>query len=383
MNIGFDAKRAFHNFRGLGNYSRNLIQGLSTSYPNNHYVAFTPNFKDERAIAWQKNMPDLATVKPSGFVSEKIPALWRSQFMLKDLLANEIDLYHGLHHELPAGIRKSGIKSIVTVHDVLFLRFPQFHSKVNRIIYKRKLQLSCEAANIVIAISEQTKQDLIHFLHVPAEKIHVVYQSCDAAFFEPISAEQISATKQRYQLPEKYLLYVGALTPSKNLEKLLEAYYKLQKERPDVELVLAGIGGLEKTLKQQSVDWNIAEKLHFPGFIDNVDLPSLFKGAKVFVYPSLFEGFGIPIIEALASGVPVITSTDSCFAEAGGPGSKYVNPQDVDALFDEMKNVIGSASLQEEMVLQGKGYVGQFYPVKVVENVMSVYNSLGSNVKNI
>jgi len=376
MNIGFDAKRAFHNFRGLGNYSRNLIQGLSETYPENRYFAFTPAIKDSRALAWQEKVPELKIVQPSGLVAEKIPSLWRSQWMLKDLQENNINLFHGLHHELPAGIAKSGIKSIVTVHDVLFLRFPQFHSKINRIIYKQKLQSSCKAADVVIAISEQTKQDLIDFLQVPAKKIRVVYQSCEPRFFQPISADKVTDTKQKYQLPENYLLYVGALTASKNLEKLLQAYYRLQREQTDVHLVLAGIGGLEKTLKQQSADWGIVDKVHFPGFIDNGDLPALFKGAAIFVYPSLFEGFGIPIIEALAAGVPVITSTDSCFAEAGGPASKYVNPQDADALLAEIKKVLSSVDLQEEMIFRGKAYVKQFHPLETTKHVMTVYEAL-------
>ena len=377
MNIGFDGKRAFHNFRGLGNYSRNLIQGLSKTYPENRYFAFTPKFTDPRALAWQKNVAEIEIIQPQGFLLKNIPALWRSQYMVKDLLVNNIDLYHGLHHELPVGISESGIKSIVTVHDVLFLRFPQFHSKINRIIYKRKLELSCKAADVVIAISEQTKQDLIDFLQVPAEKIRVVYQSCELGFFDVILDEQISETKKKYKLPEKYLLYVGALTPSKNLENLLQAYNKIQNEQPDVHLVLAGIGGLEQTLKQQSADWGIANKVHFPGFIDNTDLPALFKGATIFVFPSLFEGFGIPIIEALASGVPVITSTDSCFAEAGGPDSRYVNPQDVEALFVEMKKLLNSAGLREEMISRGKEYVKQFHPLETTQNMMSFYEELG------
>ena len=386
MKIGFDGKRAFHNFRGLGNYSRNLIQGLlaqelvvqktAETSPENHYIAFTPEYKDPRAISWGQKVPALEIVTPQGVVSKTMPALWRSQFMVKDLIINEIDLFHGLHHELPAGLNKAGIKSVVTVHDVLFLRFPQFHSKINRIIYKRKLELSCSAADIVIAISEQTKKDLIGFLHVPEEKIRVVYQSCEPKFFEIISDEKISEVKQEYQLPEKYLLYVGALTPSKNLEKLLEAYNELQLEIPDVHLVLAGVGGLEKTLKEQSVNWKIDDKVHFPGFIDNADLPALFKGAQIFVYPSLFEGFGIPIIEALASGVPVITSTDSCFAEAGGPGSKYVNPKDANKLLSEIKEVLDSVELQEDMVLKGKEYVKQFHPVETTKNMMMLYKEL-------
>jgi len=376
MNIGFDAKRAFHNFRGLGNYSRNLIQGLTESYPQHRYVAFTQAYNDARAIAWKNNVPGLKIVQPQGSVAKKIPALWRSRLMVKDLLANEIDVYHGLHHELPAGIREAGIKSVVTVHDVLFLRFPQFHSKINRLIYTRKLRASCKNADVVVAISEQTKQDLIHFLQVPEKKIQVVYQSCEPKFFEEIKPEQEIFLKQKYKLPDTYLLYVGALTPSKNLENLLQAYHKLQADQPDVHLVLAGIGGLEKTLKQQSRDWHISEKVHFPGFIDSADLPILFKAATIFVYPSLFEGFGIPIIEALASGVPVITSTDSCFAEAGGPGSKYVNPLDVEKLYDEMKIVLADPELQARMVFDGKLHVQQFHPENTVKNIMSVYGAL-------
>ncbi|MDH3327566.1 MAG: glycosyltransferase family 4 protein [Gammaproteobacteria bacterium] len=377
MNIGFDAKRAFHNFRGLGNYSRNLIQGLIEGYPDHRYFAFTPEFKDPRVTAWREKIPDLDVVRPEGFISKKIPALWRSQLVIKDLMADNIDLYHGLHHELPTGLRQAGIKSVVTVHDVLFLRFPQFHSKINRMIYTRKLKSSCNNADVVIAISEQTKQDLIDFLQVPEEKIQVVYQSCEPLFFNEITSEQEATTRQKYKLPDQYLLYVGALTPSKNLENLLRAYYKLQANEPEVHLVIAGMGGLEKALKQQSADWNISEKVHFPGFIDNTDLPALFKAATIFVYPSLFEGFGIPIIEALASGTPVITSTDSCFAEAGGPGSKYVNPQSVDQLSSEIKTVLASRELRTEMIEQGKAHVQQFHPSNTTRNMMSLYQDLG------
>lgn len=376
MNIGFDAKRAFHNFRGLGNYSRNLIQGLIKYNPEHQYVGFTPAFNDQRAVNWQKKVPDLKVVTPKGLVAKKIPSLWRSRFMVNDLLANNIKLYHGLHHELPSGINAAGIKSVVTVHDVLFLRFPQFHSKINRVIYTKKLQASCKMADVVIAISEQTKRDLIYFLHVPKEKIQVVYQSCEEKFFEEITEQQRQATRQKYILPDNYLLYVGALTPSKNLENLLQAYYTLQSKEPDLHLVLAGIGNLEDVLKQQSDKLKIAHKVHFPGFIDNTDLPVLFNAARCFVYPSLFEGFGIPIIEALAAGTPVVTSTDSCFAEAGGPASRYVSPHNVEQLAVEMEQVCYNDDLRTQMIEQGKEYVKQFHPAVTTKNMMSLYQGM-------
>ena len=373
MNIGFDGKRAFHNFRGLGNYSRNLIQGLIQYYPDHCYTAFTPDFSDSRAHQWQTKVPELNIVKPVGLINEKLPSIWRSQFMTKSLQHESIQLYHGLHHELPAGIQDSKIKSLVTVHDVLFLRFPQFHSKINRIIYTRKLKSSCNRADVVIAISEQTKQDLIDFLQVPEEKIEVIYQSCEEKFFDEITESQRIDVRNKYNLPERYLLYVGALTPSKNLENLLQAFNQLQSDERDVHLVLAGVGGLEKTLKQQSKDWKIEQKVHFPGFIDNADLPVFFGTSSIFVYPSLFEGFGIPIIEALATGVPVITSTDSCFAEAGGASSVYVDPQNADQLCEEIKTVLKSDEKINLMSEQGRQHVQQFHPQKTTENMMSLY----------
>ncbi len=376
MNIGFDAKRAFHNFRGLGNYSRNLIQGLIKYNPEHQYVGFTPDFNDQRAINWQKTVPALKVVTPKGLVAKKIPALWRSRLMVSDLLANNIELYHGLHHELPSGINATGITSVVTVHDVLFLRFPQFHSKINRVIYAKKLQASCKMADVVIAISEQTKRDLIDFLNVPQEKIQVIYQSCEEKFFEEITEQKRQAIRQKYILPDNYLLYVGALTPSKNLENLLQAYFSLQSKEPDLHLVLAGIGGLEEVLKYQSDKLNIAHKVHFPGFIDNTDLPVLFNAARCFVYPSLFEGFGIPIIEALAAGTPVITSTDSCFAEAGGPASRYVSPHNVEQLAAEMEQVCLNKDLRAQMIEQGKEYVKQFHPAVTTKNIMSLYQGM-------
>jgi len=376
MNIGFDGKRAFHNFRGLGNYSRNLISGLHQRYPDSQYIAFTPDLTDSRATNWHKENNYLKLVTPEKFLLKKIPALWRSRFMLKAIEANQIEIYHGLHHELPIGIEKSKIKSVVTVHDVLFLRFPQFHNKLNRLIYKKKLDHACASADVVIAISEQTKRDLIEYLNVPEEKIQVVYQSCDSRFFEKQSTDDLALFKAKYAIPENYFLYVGALTASKNLMRLLEAFKQVHSQRDSFHLVLAGVGGLEPELKRQAREWNLSNVVHFPGFIDNQDLPRLYAASDCFVFPSLFEGFGIPIIEALASKTPVITSTDSCFAEAGGPGSQYVNPNDVSQLSAQMLEVVEDSQCRNSMVESGIEHVQQFRPEACAEKVMEVYHRL-------
>src|SRR5581483_8496685 len=173
MRIGYDAKRAFLNRTGLGNYSRWLIQSLALYHPQNHYYLYTPKLKPGNNI----DFPSVVrTILPK---SKLFTSWWRSSGIVQDLLRDKIDLYHGLSHELPAGIGKTGIKSVVTVHDLIFMRFPQYFSWINRVIYGAKLKYACQAADKIIAISDRTKQDIIELIGISPDKIEVVYQGCD------------------------------------------------------------------------------------------------------------------------------------------------------------------------------------------------------------
>lgn len=365
MKIAFDAKRAFANARGLGNYSRDTIRLLATFAPQNEYVLCgkpSPLFRLEGA----------QTLSPKG-VWRAIPWAWRSRGCVRDLVREGVEVYHGLSGEIPLGIHKAAIKTIVTMHDAIFVRNPELYSTTYRWIFTRKVQYACDHADIIIAISEQTKQDLITYFHADEKKIRVVYQGCHRQFREPVSAEQVAAVQQKYRLPEQYLLYVGALEPRKNLLNLVKA---LAESNVQVPLVMMGA---HSAYAEQVADLAAQSgvQVQFLHGIPFADFLAIYRGAKVFVYPSIFEGFGIPILEAMCMGVPVVTSTGSCFEETGGEAALYADPNNPTEIGERIKRVLSDGVLREEMVQKGHEQAKKFTDERVAENLLKVYGELG------
>jgi len=355
MRVGFDAKRVFHNFRGLGNYSRTLISGLSANYPENDLYLFTPDFS---AKTWIKNHPSLNVITPKKVFYKKFPSLWRSVFLRQDLSQYDLDIYHGLSHEIPPFMKGLKVKTVVTIHDLLFMRYPQNFSSIDRLVYKWKFTSSCHRADLVIAICEQTKRDIVDFLKIPEEKIKVLYQSCNPIFYNKLSAETKSHFRSKYSLPEKFILYVGALEANKNVINLIRAY---KMATPSMPLVIVGKGAEYKKFMQKEMgELGIEDKVLFLDYIPFEDLPGLYQNAELFVFPSFFEGFGLPIVEAMFSGTPVITTKGSCFPEAGGKHTIYVDPHGPDELCYAMNKVLENPSLGLEMVQKGLEYVTKF-----------------------
>ena len=184
MRIGFDAKRVFHNFRGLGNYGRTLLEGLYQFYPEHCYLLYTPPFQDIRSVDWEKKFSSFRVCTPTGFLERSFPSFWRRFLLGKKLERDELDIYHGLSHDLPAGVRVGKPKTVVTIHDLIFLRFPQFFPWIDRCVYLNKLRHACNRADVILAICEQTKNDLIEFLHIHEDRIRVIYQGVHPRFYE-------------------------------------------------------------------------------------------------------------------------------------------------------------------------------------------------------
>ncbi|HEY1871708.1 MAG TPA: glycosyltransferase family 1 protein, partial [Chitinophagaceae bacterium] len=207
MNIGFDAKRAFHNQTGLGHYSRTLIHSLAKYFPAHEYFLFNP----KPSSLFQFNQKNIHEVLPHGFPSTTFTSAWRSSWVKKDLKKLNIDLYHGLSHEIPVGIDQTQIKSIVTIHDLIHERYPEQYNPVDVKIYNKKFRYACKHADKVITISEQTKNDILDFYKTPAEKIVVTYQSCNPAFGELLTEAQKKIVQLKYDLPAKFFLYVGSI----------------------------------------------------------------------------------------------------------------------------------------------------------------------------
>lgn len=371
MIIGFDAKRLFANTTGLGNYSRNLVSALGQSYPQHQYLLYTPTHPDNVSFQLGENMK---TQSPSG-PTALFPSVWRSYGLSKQIKKDKVEIYHGLSHELPYGIENSGVPGVLTVHDVIFKRFPSQYSPIDRWIYDRKMAYSCQVADRIIAISEQTKKDVIEFYGVAENKIEVVYQSCDASFMQAPDKDGTTKIKAKYHLPERYLLYVGSLVERKNILNLVKAF-ELLKDK-ELSLVLVGNGGSYRNKVDGYIsEKKLGERIQILTEVSNDELPAMYRQAQAFVYPSLYEGFGIPIIEALWSNIPVITTKDGCFPEAGGPGSIYVDTNMPGAMADAITGVLKNDSLRKDMITAGQKYVQRFRPEIIASQVMKVYENL-------
>lgn len=382
MNIGFDAKRAFHNTTGLGHYSRTLIRSLAEYYPEHEYFLFNP----KRSRQFKLEGPHLHECLPGNYIYKIFSSAWRSSWVKNELKAKNIRLYHGLSHEIPFGIQKSGITSVVTIHDLIHERHPEQYNPVDVKIYTKKFRNACDHADMVIAISEQTKQDIMDFYGTPAGKIKVCYQSCNPAFAEKVSDAEKTRVRALYNLPPAYFLYVGSIIERKNLLNICKAM-KILDGQVSIPLVVIGNG---KKYKEEVQAWvrdnGLTEKIIFlsdqpaakqsAGFRTAADFPAIYQQATAMIYPSFFEGFGIPVLEALWSRLPVITSNVSCLPEAGGPDAYYVNPASAEEIAAGMIKIYSDSTLAETMRDKGLRHAQGFTPFICATSVMNLYKQL-------
>ena len=371
MRIGFDAKRAFNNHRGLGNYSRDTIRIMSASFPENQHFLYTP--KVDKNIPF--NCPDNAQIiLPSNKIDKSLNALWRSFGVVSEIGKHKIDVFHGLSHELPWGIEKTKTRSIVTMHDLIFVTQPELYPAFDRKMYKIKYFHSCKIADKVIAISEQTKQDLIELAKVDESKIHVVYQGCSPIFQHKCSDERKQQVRGKYNLPENFMLNVGAVEKRKNQMLILKA---MKTNNIDIPLVIVGKETEYARSLHDFIDCNhLQKRVQMLHNVDFQDFPAIYQSASLFIYPSLSEGFGIPIVEALQSDVPVITSNQACLRESGGAGSRYVSSTDETELANAIEDILCNQNLQREMIGKGREHVRNFSDETIAKSLMDIYLSL-------
>jgi glycosyltransferase involved in cell wall biosynthesis len=371
MQVGFEAKRLFTNFTGLGNYSRFIVNALSEFAPENTYILYSPKIKSHPEVDPILARSNIKAIGPTGgFTFFK--SLWRSWGIQYNSSISGLNVFHGLSQELPVGLPKH-VKKIVTVHDLIYIRYPQFYNPVDVAIYTAKVKSACRRADKVIAISQQTANDLIEFIKVDPAKIEVVYQGCHPIFKTKVPAEVKAAVKAKYNLPDKFVLNVGTIEQRKNVKQLVEALALLPAE---VQLPVVIVGRATDYLKEVTAcaqEKKVMDKIIFIHKASFQDLPALYQLATVFVYPSLFEGFGIPLIEAIESGVPVITSQGSCFREAAGPDALYTDPHNPQMLADALNRVLTEANVAEHVVRSTAAYIKRFEPAVIAADIMQVY----------
>jgi glycosyltransferase involved in cell wall biosynthesis len=353
--IYLDISAAVHRRAGLGRYAESLTRALVAAHPG-RYALF---YNRERGV---KPLPGL------GHLPVRTVALgykpWRMLVWLGQLthagldnLLPDAELFHATEHLL---LPLRSVPTVLTVHDLIFRRLPAHHKPLNRWYLNLTVPLYCRRANHIIAVSEYTRRDLISAYGLPPEKITVV---CEAAAprFRLQPPEAIAAVRTRYSLPNRYLLFVGTIEPRKNLTRLLAAFETIYGEGLSDGLVIVGrrgwlYGDFFAHLEQSPVK----QAVLFPGYVMDEDLPGIYAGAQALVFPSLCEGFGLPVLEAMACGTPVVSSNASSIPEAGGEAALYFDPTDTAEITTTTRRLLREAGLQDSMRAQGLAQAARF-----------------------
>ncbi len=371
MRLGFDAKRLFLNDRGLGNYARNLLYGLVKYHPQHEYFLYTPRQHDKLVDEKFLAAPQVQVSLPAG-LSRMLPAYWRSGQLGRVAARDGVQVWHGLSQELPADITRVGVKAVVTVHDLIFLRHPEFYKPIDRWIYLKKVKWAAQHADKVVAISQQTRQDILETFALSPDRVQVIYQSCHEVFYEKRNEQERQQVRDKWCLPQQYMLYVGALNENKNVLVILQAMRQL-KGKLDLPLVIVGHGeAYKRKLLAYAHKHGLEKRLIFASETANPaprELSAFYQMAEVFIFPSFYEGFGIPILEARFSGTPVVASNSSCLHEAGGESSYYFSPADSEELAECLLTVLQGSN--------SPGWVQDIFRIDVLtKQWISLYRGL-------
>ncbi|MBR5323448.1 MAG: glycosyltransferase family 4 protein [Muribaculaceae bacterium] len=373
MIIGFDGKRAVANFTGLGNYSRFIIGALNKKFRNETYKIFAPKPKNNREFSelLGDNTSDLY---PKNKIAKLLPSVWRSKGILKDLKKEKIEIFHGLSGELPFGISKTGIKSVVTIHDLIFRHYPQYYKTIDRTIYDYKFRRACKEADKIIAVSDCTKRDIISYYNIPEDKIVTVYQGCHPNFNATPNEALIEEVRKTYNLPKRYIACVGTIEERKNLLLVAKAMTYLPE---DIYLIAVGRKTpYAKEVEDFCTQNGLTERVRIIEGVPFKFLPSIYHAAELFTYTSRFEGFGIPIVEAISAGLTGVAATGSCLEEAGGDGVVYVNPDSIEECAEALNKLLTDNTYKQNLITKGKEHIKKFSPDTIAEEVMKVYKEI-------
>jgi glycosyltransferase involved in cell wall biosynthesis len=373
MHIGIDASRiAIAARTGTEQYTYELLAALARRDRHTRYTLYC-------------NQPP-AALPPLGpnFALRRIPfpRLWTHVRLSTELLLHTPDVLFVPAHVLPLGAPlRPRMRALVTIHDLGYLRFPEAHTPAHRLYLRLSTLWSARAATGVIAVSAATRADLIRLAGVPPEKIAVVHHGLSPRFRPVEDAAAIATAQARYSIGGEYFLYVGTIQPRKNLLRLIEAFAQilriadanLQSAIGNLQLVIAGKKGwLTEAIERRAAELGVADRVHFAGYIADDDLPALLSGALAFVFPSLYEGFGMPVLEAMACGAPVLTSTTSSLPEVAGDAALLVDPEDTAAIAAGLARLANDAALRAGLRARGLARAATFTWDRCAEETLAV-----------
>ena len=367
MQVGFDGTPLMGQRAGIGNYTANLLAALLRHNPTANYYLYS-------------NCP-LRSLEPALQRAIQVPGyfphsrwLWM-QFILPRLIERtQPDVCHYTNASAPW---RQTRPFVLTIHDASLFLYRQYHPWSRLLAIRALLPSLARRAAAIITVSEHARADLARTLALPADKIQVIYEAPPPDFAPVTDSQYLARLRQRYNLPEKYLFYLGTLEPRKNLNRLIEAVRRLHRHGCCVPLVLAGPHGWRMDSFDQEIDRLTAESVvQYLGYIPAEDLPGLYTLATVFAFPSLYEGFGLPPLEAMVCGTPVLTSQGSAMAEVGGEAVYLVNPYDIEELTQGLHHLLTDAPLREELSQRGKQHVRQFSWEQAAKETMAVYQQV-------
>jgi glycosyltransferase involved in cell wall biosynthesis len=369
--IYVDVSAAVHRRAGLGRYAESLTRALVDAHPD-RYALF---YNRERGVGTLPGLEHLATRTVAlGYKPWRL-LVWLGQLAQVDLdsLVPGAEVFHATEHLL---LPLRSVPTVLTVHDLIFRHLPAHHKALNRWYLNLALPLYCRRATHIVAVSEWTRQDLIAAYGLPPEKITVVPEAADPRFCTQ-PPEVVAAVRSSYGLPERYLLFVGTIEPRKNLSRLLTAFETVHGEGLSDGLVLVGKRGwlygdfFERLERSPAKDF-----VHLPGFVPDDDLPAVYAGAQVLVFPSLYEGFGLPVLEAMACGTPVAASNASSIPEVGGEAAVYFDPLDTEAMVEVIRRLLRDSDLQETMRERATARAARFSWTLAASATESIYAAL-------
>jgi len=378
LRVGIEAKVLTVRAGGIGRYAMQLVQALlavSTATPSGvEFVLFTGP---------QTSRPFLS-LSPGLYREYGSPvqsSVWRALYTTPaGIVRQGIDVFHGLDHVgLPPFSKRS--KYVVTIYDVIPLLFPQTFSLRHRLVVRAALARVCKQADVVIVLSQATKEDLLQHCRLSEDRVVVIPAACDARFSPAVDQARLSYVRLKYGLPPLYMLFLGTLNPRKNVTTLLQAFaqfHHTQRVAPVVHLVIAGASewrtpGMDRTLQRLGLE----HVVHFPGFLDEEDLPDLYRGALLFVLPSIYEGFGLPVLEAMGCGVPVVTSNVASLPEVAGDAAVLVDPYDAEGMAAALTEVVHNETLRRVLQCKGIAQAQKFSWATAAQRTLDLYISLG------
>ena len=372
--VGLDATALPPQPVGAGNYMIQLIRALANLESDLDLVVFAHS-KGKTLIDVPEHEGFHWVLAPDHKPANRL--VWE-QTRFPGLIHHEnIDVLHSLHYTRPLSL---ACASVVTFHDMTFFLFPKLHTRSKRLFFPAAIRYSARTANAIIAISESTRQDAIRLLNLDPTRIHAIPLGITADFHPYADSARLSATQQKYQLPDRFILYVGMLEPRKNIPLLLHAYRRVLDQGQAPPLVLAGrMGWGVDSIRTIISNLGLAEQIHFTGYIEPEDLPFVYNLADLFVYPSLYEGFGLPPLEALACGTPVITSAVSSMPANMGDAAILVPPADELALSAAIREALNNTKLRQELAIKGPLQAAKFTWETTARQTLEIYRQVLQN----